>query len=101
MDTDIGLSGLSSLVNQRRVQLKTLYIPGQKMMTENERMMNMEQEIKRENKYQYSGLCLDCGMQFGINEQEIDYYRSQGLALPKRCKACRFKRKAETQTFIK
>ena len=34
-------------------------------------------------------ICKQCGKEFVLSESEISFYKSKGLALPKRCKACR------------
>jgi hypothetical protein len=33
--------------------------------------------------------CKDCGRDFTINEREREWFTSNGLAMPKRCPACR------------
>lgn len=33
--------------------------------------------------------CVQCGKSFTITDSEIEFYKSKGLSLPKRCKACR------------
>lgn len=38
--------------------------------------------------------CKDCGEQFFMSRDEVDFYKRKGLHVPKRCKACRDKRKA-------
>lgn len=35
--------------------------------------------------------CVQCGKKFELTDGEIDFYRSKGLDLPKRCKSCRDK----------
>lgn len=35
--------------------------------------------------------CVQCGKRFELTDGEIDFYRSKGLDLPKRCKDCRNK----------
>lgn len=35
--------------------------------------------------------CVQCGREFELSQNEIDFYRSKGLDLPKRCKSCRDK----------
>ena len=35
--------------------------------------------------------CVQCGKKFELTDGEIDFYRSKGLDLPKRCKDCRNK----------
>ncbi len=42
--------------------------------------------------------CVDCGQKFNFEPGEQAFYRSKGLAEPKRCKLCRDKRRA---TLIK
>jgi len=37
--------------------------------------------------------CLDCGAEFIFSAGEQFYYWSKGLSTPKRCPACRLKRK--------
>lgn len=39
--------------------------------------------------------CKDCGAEFKLEEKEISWYAKRGWEIPKRCKACREKRKAE------
>ena len=38
--------------------------------------------------------CKDCGKEFTLTEGEIEFYKSKGLNLPKRCKECREANKA-------
>lgn len=33
--------------------------------------------------------CVQCGKKFKLTESEIHFYESKGLAIPKRCEACR------------
>ena len=33
--------------------------------------------------------CVDCGAAYSLTDREKGFYLSRGLALPKRCKACR------------
>lgn len=40
-------------------------------------------------------ICKQCGKEFVLSENEISFYKSKGLALPKRCKACRDKNKGQ------
>lgn len=40
--------------------------------------------------------CKDCGEEFYMTYKEVRFYEEQGLNLPKRCKACREKRKNNT-----
>lgn len=40
-------------------------------------------------------ICKQCGKEFVLSESEISFYKSKGLALPKRCKACRDKNKGQ------
>lgn len=37
--------------------------------------------------------CVQCDRVFNLTESEIDFYKSKGLNLPKRCKACRDRNK--------
>ena len=39
-------------------------------------------------------ICKDCGNQFFMTYGEVDFYARKELHVPKRCKACRNKRKA-------
>lgn len=39
--------------------------------------------------------CYDCGADFVITESEQAFFKSKDFSLPKRCKSCRDKRKAE------
>ena len=39
--------------------------------------------------------CADCGMSFVIKQGEKDWFLERGFMLPKRCKSCREKRKAQ------
>lgn len=39
--------------------------------------------------------CKQCGKQFGIDDGEIQFYKSKNLSLPKRCKECRQSNKLE------
>lgn len=43
--------------------------------------------------------CKQCGKEFELSESEINFYKSKGLELPKRCKSCRDKNKGhDSQT---
>ena len=37
--------------------------------------------------------CVDCGQIFELRRKDVDHFQSHGLSLPKRCKACRDKKK--------
>lgn len=37
--------------------------------------------------------CVQCGRVFNLSDSEIDFYKSKGLNLPKRCKTCRDRNK--------
>lgn len=41
--------------------------------------------------------CIDCGAEFEITDGEKSFFESKGFTLPKRCKSCRAKKKAERQ----
>lgn len=43
----------------------------------------------------YIELCKDCKRAFAINKEEFMWYKTRDLIPPKRCKACREKRKRE------
>lgn len=44
--------------------------------------------------------CVDCGEKFTFTAGEQEFYQSKGLDnKPKRCKACRDKKKAERNNF--
>ena len=45
--------------------------------------------------------CVQCGRAFNLSDSEIDFYKSKGLNLPKRCKSCRDKNKRGNQEFKK
>lgn len=34
-------------------------------------------------------VCIQCGNEFEITDSEVNFYKSKGFALPKRCKDCR------------
>lgn len=38
--------------------------------------------------------CKDCGKEFYMQHNEVQFYKEKGLSLPKRCKECREKRKS-------
>lgn len=40
-----------------------------------------------------SHICKDCGEEFFMDYDEVHFYEKKGLYIPKRCKACRYKRK--------
>ena len=42
--------------------------------------------------------CKQCGKEFELSENEISFYKSKGLELPKRCKECRDKNKGVRQS---
>ena len=42
-------------------------------------------------------VCEDCGEEFPVYVPEYDFYKEKNYSLPKRCPACRSKRKAETE----
>ena len=39
--------------------------------------------------------CIDCGRRFLIHPNAQEFFESRGLELPKRCQACREKKKQE------
>lgn len=39
--------------------------------------------------------CVDCGNTFSITTEEKQWYEEKGFKVPKRCKKCRERRKAE------
>jgi CxxC-x17-CxxC domain-containing protein len=39
-------------------------------------------------------ICLDCGEEFLFSGEEQDFYRDKGFQDPKRCRACRDRKKA-------
>ena len=39
--------------------------------------------------------CKDCGKEFYMTYKEVHFYEEKGLSLPKRCKACREKKKGK------
>jgi hypothetical protein len=39
-------------------------------------------------------ICKDCGKEFAMTYHEVQFYKDKGLHIPKRCKDCRDKRKA-------
>ena len=41
--------------------------------------------------------CADCGQTFTWTAEQQEFYRIKALSAPKRCKACREKRKAEKE----
>ena len=45
-------------------------------------------------------VCIQCKKEFEISEQENQYYKKQGLQLPKRCKECREANKKDTLQVI-
>ena len=40
--------------------------------------------------------CIQCGKEFEVADSEFKFYKQRGLAVPKRCKACRKKNKANS-----
>lgn len=42
--------------------------------------------------------CIDCNTPFVFTASEQEFYKQQNFSSPKRCKACRMKRKAEKNT---
>lgn len=43
-------------------------------------------------------VCKQCGKEFEITPQEIQFYKKKNLSIPKRCKECREKNKVEKQS---
>lgn len=41
--------------------------------------------------------CVDCGIDFEISAGEQKFFHSKGYTLPKRCKACRLKKKQKNE----
>lgn len=41
--------------------------------------------------------CSDCGEEFPFPQRDQEFFKSKGWTEPKRCKACRAKRKAEKE----
>lgn len=42
--------------------------------------------------------CVDCGSEFEHSERDQEFYTERGFTPPKRCRACRIKKKAK---FVK
>ena len=40
-------------------------------------------------------ICKDCSIDFKLTEGEEQFYQKKGFELPKRCKPCREKKKAQ------
>lgn len=51
-------------------------------------MSNMKNEVIERT-------CIDCGRRFLIHSNAQEFFESRGLELPKRCQACREKKKQE------
>lgn len=41
--------------------------------------------------------CKDCGKEFYMTHNEVQFYQNKELSLPKRCRECREKRKGDTR----
>ena len=41
--------------------------------------------------------CKECGNEFELTEKEKKFFIDKGLELPKRCKECRLRRRAERE----
>jgi hypothetical protein len=41
--------------------------------------------------------CKDCGNDFTLKAEEVDWYTKKGFDLPRRCKPCRVKKKAQVE----
>lgn len=44
--------------------------------------------------------CIECDKRFELTDGEIDFYRSKGLDLPKRCKSCRDNRSGRDKAEV-
>lgn len=44
-----------------------------------------------------SHICKNCGKEFFMEYNEVQFYKEKGLRIPKRCKVCRDKRKENKQ----
>ena len=44
-------------------------------------------------------VCQQCGKEFVLEDGEVEFYKSKGLALPKRCKRCRNSNKKKYSNF--
>lgn len=55
--------------------------------------MNQEQSIEKLPLKNKQILCLDCGATFTFTIGEQRYFLSKGLSEPKRCRACRERRR--------
>lgn len=53
---------------------------------------------QRRNEVSMKRICKECGKEFELVPDEIKFYKSKNLALPKRCKECRDKNKAEKRS---
>lgn len=42
--------------------------------------------------------CVDCQMEFEHSERDQEFYAEHEYSLPKRCKACRIKKKARRES---
>ena len=42
----------------------------------------------------------DCGKQFILTQEQIDFFKSKSFNLPKRCKECRARRKREINSPV-
>ena len=51
--------------------------------------------------YVLNTTCIDCGIVFGMTEEEIIWYRNHGLVLPKRCPDCRKVNRKERLAEVK
>ena len=60
-------------------------------------------EVRKMTEYKDKTIkCVDCGTEFVFTARDQEFYQEKGFTNePKRCKACRDKRKAEKNNFKK
>ena len=52
------------------------------------------------NKVRIRQVCVDCGQQFDITNNQYDFYTNKGFEIPKRCKSCRDTKKNRSYSTI-
>lgn len=66
-----------------------LYSNYQKYVKNAPRFDRCKECFEYDSKVRLKQICVDCKQPFEITNSQYDYYASKGLALPKRCRACR------------
>ena len=76
-----------------------LYTNYQKYVKNTKRFEICQECFEFGNKVKLTRRCVNCWKKFEITNKQYDYYTSNGLDIPKRCKSCRDHKKGRLNTF--